>query len=42
LGLTVARQTIRVHGGEITAQNGPQGGARIIVELPRHAHAVSA
>jgi two-component system, NtrC family, nitrogen regulation sensor histidine kinase NtrY len=42
LGLTVARQTIRVHGGEITAQNSPEGGARIVVELPRHVQAVSA
>jgi two-component system nitrogen regulation sensor histidine kinase NtrY len=42
LGLTVARQTIRVHGGEITAGNSPEGGARFIVELPRHEQAVSA
>jgi two-component system, NtrC family, nitrogen regulation sensor histidine kinase NtrY len=37
LGLTVARQTIRVHGGDITARNTPQGGAEFIVELPRRA-----
>ncbi len=36
LGLTVARQTVRVHGGEITARNTPEGGAQFIVELPRH------
>jgi two-component system, NtrC family, nitrogen regulation sensor histidine kinase NtrY len=42
LGLTVARQTIRVHGGDITAGNSPDGGARFIVELPRHVQAVSA
>lgn len=35
LGLAVARQTIRVHGGEITARNVPGGGAQFIVELPR-------
>ena len=35
LGLTVARQTIRVHGGEITAYNTAEGGARFVVELPR-------
>lgn len=37
LGLTVARQTIRVHGGDITARNSPEGGAQFIIELPRHA-----
>ncbi len=35
LGLTIARQTIRVHGGDITAHNAPEGGAQFIVELPR-------
>ncbi|HEY0671314.1 MAG TPA: ATP-binding protein [Longimicrobiales bacterium] len=35
LGLAVARQTIRVHGGEITARNTPQGGAQFVIELPR-------
>ncbi|HEY0303792.1 MAG TPA: ATP-binding protein [Longimicrobiales bacterium] len=37
LGLTVARQTIRVHGGDITARNTREGGAQFIVELPRRA-----
>jgi nitrogen fixation/metabolism regulation signal transduction histidine kinase len=37
LGLTVARQTIRVHGGDITARNTHDGGAQFIVELPRRA-----
>ena len=37
LGLTVARQTIRVHGGDITAHNSAEGGAQFIVELPRRA-----
>jgi two-component system, NtrC family, nitrogen regulation sensor histidine kinase NtrY len=35
LGLTVARQTVRVHGGDITARNTPEGGAQFIIELPR-------
>lgn len=39
LGLTVARQTIRVHGGEITAGNSPEGGAQFVVDLPRHVQA---
>lgn len=42
LGLTVARQTIRVHGGEITAGNSPEGGARFVVDLPRHVQAATA
>jgi nitrogen fixation/metabolism regulation signal transduction histidine kinase len=39
LGLAVARQTIRVHGGEITARNAPAGGAQFIIELPRQPEA---
>jgi two-component system, NtrC family, nitrogen regulation sensor histidine kinase NtrY len=42
LGLTVARQTIRVHGGDITAENARGAGARFIVELPRHVAPVPA
>ena len=34
LGLAVARQTIRVHGGDIVARNTESGGAEFIVELP--------
>jgi nitrogen fixation/metabolism regulation signal transduction histidine kinase len=37
LGLAVARQTIRVHGGDISAHNTPGGGAQFVVELPRYA-----
>ena len=37
LGLTVARQTIRVHGGDISAHNTPEGGAQFVIELPRYA-----
>jgi signal transduction histidine kinase len=34
LGLAIARRLARAHGGEITAENGPQGGARVTVTLP--------
>jgi nitrogen fixation/metabolism regulation signal transduction histidine kinase len=34
LGLAVARQTIRLHGGDILARNTENGGAEFIVELP--------
>jgi nitrogen fixation/metabolism regulation signal transduction histidine kinase len=42
LGLTVARQTIRAHDGEISAHNTRDGGARFVVELPRYAEVASA
>jgi nitrogen fixation/metabolism regulation signal transduction histidine kinase len=35
LGLAVARQTIRAHGGEITAHTRAAGGAEFVVRLPR-------
>jgi nitrogen fixation/metabolism regulation signal transduction histidine kinase len=41
LGLAVARQTMRVHGGDITARNTPEGGAQFVIELPRHVEAVA-
>ncbi|HET9597116.1 MAG TPA: PAS domain S-box protein [Anaeromyxobacteraceae bacterium] len=34
LGLYVAREIVHAHGGSISAENGPQGGARITVRLP--------
>ncbi|NMF86924.1 sensor histidine kinase [Aromatoleum petrolei] len=34
LGLTVARDIVLTHGGTITAENRPDGGARFTVELP--------
>jgi two-component system nitrogen regulation sensor histidine kinase NtrY len=37
LGLAVARQTIRVHGGDIVARNAETGGAEFVVELPLYA-----
>jgi len=35
LGLTIARDVARSHGGEITLENSPQGGLRARVHLPR-------
>ena len=34
LGLAVARQTFRVHGGDVHARNAEKGGAEFIVDLP--------
>jgi PAS domain S-box-containing protein len=34
LGLYVARQIVEAHGGKITAQNRPEGGACFVVRLP--------
>jgi two-component system sensor histidine kinase KdpD len=34
LGLSIARQLIEAHGGEIVAQNRPTGGARFSIRLP--------
>jgi signal transduction histidine kinase len=35
LGLTMARATIRAHGGDITLADRPEGGLRLTVSLPR-------
>jgi len=35
LGLAIARDIIRAHGGEITLEDSPMGGLRARVELPR-------
>ena len=35
LGLTIARDVARSHGGEITLETSPQGGLRARVHLPR-------
>lgn len=34
LGLSIARQIVTAHKGRIFAQNRPEGGARLVVELP--------
>jgi signal transduction histidine kinase len=38
LGLAIARENTHLHGGEIRAYNGRQGGARFEVRLPRREH----
>jgi two-component system sensor histidine kinase ChvG len=34
LGLSISRQIVDAHGGEIWAENRPGGGARFVVRLP--------
>lgn len=34
LGLSIARHLARVHGGDLSAQNNPEGGARFIFTIP--------
>jgi signal transduction histidine kinase len=34
LGLAIARQLAQAHGGELTAENAPQGGAVFTLSLP--------
>jgi len=34
LGLAIAQKAIRLHGGEVTARNEPDGGLSVIVTLP--------
>jgi two-component system osmolarity sensor histidine kinase EnvZ len=35
LGLTIARDVARGHGGELTLEDSPQGGLRVRLHLPR-------
>jgi signal transduction histidine kinase len=42
LGLTVCRRIIDGHGGSITAENRPEGGARFTILLPRQTEPVPA
>lgn len=35
LGLSIARNIARSHGGELSVRNGPQGGLEAVLELPR-------
>lgn len=37
LGLAIARRALQSHGGDLTATNGPTGGARFTASLPRTA-----
>ena len=34
MGLTIVRSIIETHGGTITAENAPDGGARFVFRLP--------
>ncbi len=34
LGLAIARDVVRSHGGEITLEDSPQGGLRVVIRLP--------
>jgi len=37
LGLSISKQFVEMHGGEISAESAPDGGTRITVRLPRRA-----
>lgn len=38
LGLAIARENARLHRGDLTVTNAPDGGARFTLRLPRRAH----
>lgn len=35
LGLAIVRRIVELHGGRVTAENRPEGGARVTIALPR-------
>jgi signal transduction histidine kinase len=35
LGLTFAQKIVALHGGTVSVNNNPQGGANFVIELPR-------
>ncbi|MEX1653359.1 HAMP domain-containing sensor histidine kinase [Streptomyces pseudovenezuelae] len=41
LGLSIALENAHIHGGEITAENSPEGGAVFTLRLPRDASALA-
>jgi signal transduction histidine kinase len=41
LGLAIAREVLRLHGGDIHVDEGTRGGARFVVDLPSAAEAAS-
>lgn len=42
VGLSISRRLARLLGGDITLDGGPEGGARFVFRLPRHATAAAA
>ncbi|MEV1206030.1 ATP-binding protein, partial [Microbispora rosea] len=38
LGLAIARENARLHRGDLTVTNAPDGGAVFTLRLPRRAH----
>jgi signal transduction histidine kinase len=36
LGLALVREIARMHGGRVSVQDSPMGGARLHLELPQH------
>lgn len=34
IGLAISQRAVHLHGGEIRAENDPEGGLRVVIELP--------